>query len=259
MQAMIVAITREVSASMEACELTHVARRPIDIARAREQHAAYRACLRELGLCVIELPAEDQYPDAVFVEDPAVVVGEVAVIARSGAESRRGEAESIARELAKYRRLVWMEAPATLDGGDVMCAARTLFVGRSARTNTEGIGQLAAAVEPHGYRVQAVGVCGCLHLKSAASWLGEDTVLVHRPWVEAGAFAGMRLIDVPEREEQGANVLLVGDKVLVAAGFPRTAERIAGLGRTVRMVENSELRKAEGALTCCSLIFATEQ
>jgi dimethylargininase len=258
MQAMILAITREVSSSMEACELTHVSRQPIDIARAREQHAAYRACLRELGVCVIELPAEDQYPDAVFVEDPAVVVDEVAVIARSGAESRRGEADSIARELAKYRPLVWMDAPATLDGGDVMRAGRTLFVGRSARTNAAGIVQLAAAVEPHGYRALPVGVCGCLHLKSAASWLGEDTVLVHRPWVDAGAFAGMRLIDVPEGEEEGTNVLLVGDTVLVARGFPETAARVEVLGRNVRMVDNSELRKAEGALTCCSLIFTME-
>src|SRR5215471_15456091 len=251
MQAMIVAITREVSSSMEACELTHLARRPIDIACARAQHAAYRECLRELGLHVIALPPEDEYPDAVFVEDPAVVVDEIALIARSGAESRRGETESIARELAKYRPLVWMEAPATLDGGDVMRAGRTLFVGQSARTNAAGIRQLAAAVEPHGYRVQPVGICGCLHLKSAASWLGEDSVLVYRPWVDAAAFTGMRLIDVPEAEEQAANVLLVGDTVLVATGFPETAARVADAGRKVRAVGNSEVRKAEGALTCC--------
>ena len=240
---------------MESCELTHFKRQPIDIALARHQHAAYRDCLRDLSLRVIELPGEDAFPDAVFVEDPAIVLDEVAVIARSGAESRRGEAESIARELAKYRTLHRMEAPATLDGGDVMLAGRTLFVGHSARTNAAGIQQLAAAVEPHGYRVRPVTVEGCLHLKSAASWLGDNTVLVHRPWVDANAFAGMRVIDVPAGEESAANVLLIGDTVLVAAGFPATADRIAALGRWVRLVDNSEIRKAEGALTCCSLIF----
>jgi dimethylargininase len=255
MQAMIVAITREVSSSMESCELTHFARQPIDIARAREQHAGYRDCLRELGLEVIALPAEDQFPDAVFVEDPAIVLDEIAVVARSGAGSRRGEAESIARELARYRPLHHMQSPATLDGGDVLRAGRTLYVGHSARTNAAGIQQLAAAAESHGYRVRPVEVHGCLHLKSAASWLGDDTVLVHRQWIDAAAFAGLRLIDVPAGEEQAANVLLIGDTVLLADGFPRTAAAIAALGRRVCLVENSELRKAEGALTCCSLIF----
>jgi dimethylargininase len=257
MQAMLIAITREVSSTMEACQLTHFARQTIDTARARRQHAAYRDCLCELGLQVIALPAEDQYPDAVFVEDPAIVLDEIAVMARGGAESRRGEAESLARELAKHRPLHWMEAPATLDGGDVMRADHRLFVGHSARTNAAGIQQLAAAVEPHGYRVHPVEVHGCLHLKSAASWLGDNTVLVHRPWIDSGAFAGLHLIDAPDGEEHGANVLLVRETVIVADGFPETAARIAALGRNVRVLDNSELRKAEGALTCCSLIFQT--
>jgi dimethylargininase len=257
MQTMLMAITREVSAAMESCELTHFTRQAIDIGRAREQHAAYRECLRDLGLTVIALPAEDRYPDAVFVEDPAVVLDEIAVITRSGAESRRGEAESLARELAKYRRLHCMEPPATLDGGDVMRAGRTLYVGHSARTNAAGIQQLAAFAEPLGYRVQPVEVHGCLHLKSAASWLGDDTVLVHRPWIDAGAFIRTRLIDAPDGEKHGVNVLLVEDTVIVATGFPETATRIAALGRKIRVLDNSELRKAEGALTCCSLIFQT--
>jgi dimethylargininase len=257
MLAMQAAITREVSSTLEACELTHYIRQPIDIACAREQHAAYRGCLLDLGLRVIALQPEDEYPDAVFVEDPAIVLDEIAVIARSGAESRRGEAQSLARELAKYRPLQWMEAPATLDGGDVMCVGQTLFVGLSARTNAAGVRQLASFVETHGYRVRPVAVQGCLHLKSALSWLGDDTVLVHRPWIDASALARMRLIDTPAGEEQGTNVLLVGDTVLVANGFPETAACIAALGRKVRVVDNSELRKAEGALTCCSLIFET--
>jgi dimethylargininase len=240
---------------MEACELTHFQRQTIDIDLARAQHGAYRDCLRDLGIDVIALPAEAEFPDAVFVEDPVVVLDEVAVITRMAAESRRGEAESLARALEKHRTLGRMKAPATLDGGDVMRAGRALFVGLSARTNAAGIQQLAAEAEPFGYRVQPVEVNGCLHLKSGASYLGEDAVLAHRPWVDAGAFSGMRVLDAPDGEEWGANVLLIGDTVLVAAGFPRTAELVAKLGRQVRVLDNSELRKAEGALTCCSLIF----
>jgi dimethylargininase len=167
----------------------------------------------------------------------------------------REDLEFLARELSRRRSLRWMHPPATLDGGDVMCAGRTLYVGRSTRTNAAGIQQLAAAAEPYGYRVQPVAVEGCLHLKSAASRLGDDTVLVHRPWIDASAFTGMQLIDAPPGEEEGVNVLLIGDTVLVAGGFPATAERIAALGRQVRVLDNSEIRKAEGALTCCSLIF----
>jgi len=250
------AITREVSPSIQACELTHLGRQTIDLALARKQHAAYCDCLRELGARVITLPAEAALPDAVFVEDPAVVLDEIAIMTRMGAESRRGESDSLARELEKHRPLRWMKEPATLDGGDVMRAGRVLFVGLSARSNATGIQQLAAECEPFGYRVQPVAVQGCLHLKSAASYLGDDTVLIHRPWVDAAAFSGMRIVDVPSGEEQGANVLLIGNTAVVATGFPETADRIASLGREVKLLENSELRKAEGALTCCSLLLA---
>jgi dimethylargininase len=149
-----------------------------------------------------------------------------------------------------------MKAPATLDGGDVMRAGRTLFVGLSARTNAAGIQQLASESGRFGYRVQPVAVHGCLHLKSGVSYLGEDTVLIHRPWVDAAAFAGLKLVDVPQGEQEGANVLAINGVILVAAGFPKTARRIELLGRRVRVLDNSELRKAEGALTCCSLLLA---
>jgi dimethylargininase len=252
LQEMLTAITRAVSPSMEACELTYLERQPIDVERAREQHRAYEACLAELGVEVISLPAEADYPDAVFVEDAAVVLDEVAVMTRMGAASRRGEAESLARVLEKYRPLRWLCEPATLDGGDVMLAGKTLYVGVTARSNAAGIGQLAGAVEPFGYDVRPVVVRGCLHLKSACSYIG-DAVLVHRPWVDEAAFAGVRLVDVPE--ECGANVLSIGETVLVSAAAPCTAELLRSLGRQVRLLENSELMKAEGALTCCSLIF----
>ena len=135
-----------------------------------------------------------------------------------------------------------------------MLAGKTLFVGVTERSNAAGIGQLAAEVEPFGYHVRPVVVRGCLHLKSACSYVG-DAVLMHRPWVDEEAFAGMRLLDVPE--ECGANVLAIGETVLVPAAAPRTAELLGSFGRQVRVLDNSELMKAEGALTCCSLIFRT--
>ena len=249
---MLTAITRAVSPTIAACELTYREREPIDIARARGQHRAYEACLAELGVEVISLPAETEYPDAVFVEDPAIVLDELAVMTRLGAPTRRGESESLARVLERYRPLRRLCEPATMDGGDVMLAGKTLFVGVTERSNAAGIGQLAAEVEPFGYRVRPVVVRGCLHLKSACSFIG-DAVLVHRPWVDEAAFAGVRLVDVPE--ECGANVLGIGETVLVSSAAPRTAELLIGLGRQGRILDNSELMKAEGALTCCSLIF----
>jgi dimethylargininase len=250
-----IAITRAVSPTLNQCELTHLARQPIDIARAIEEHHAYEQALRDLGLHVISLPAEPEYPDAMFVEDPMIVLDEVAIITRPGAQSRRGEATTLARELAPYRELRHITEPATLDGGDVLLAGRTLYVGLSERTNAAGIRQLAAEVEPFHYRVCPVAVTGCLHLKSGASFVGDDTVLIHRPWVDAEAFPGLRLLDTPAGEEWATNVLLIGNTVLVAAGFPATAKLLRDLGREVVTVDITELMKAESGLTCSSLIF----
>ena len=249
------AITREVSPTLNRCELTHLERQPIDIGRAIAEHHAYQQCLRELGIDLTALPAEPGYPDAMFVEDPVVVLDEIAIVARMGAASRRGEAESLERALSPYRELRRMHEPATLDGGDVLRAGRTIYVGLSERTNAEGIQQLAAEAEPFGYRVVPVAVQGCLHLKSGASWLGDDTVLIHRPWVDAGAFHGLHLVDVPAGEEYAANVLLHENTVLVAEGFPAIAEIVTALGRKVRTLNITELMKAESGLTCSSLIF----
>jgi dimethylargininase len=252
---LLTAITREVSPTLNQCELTHLERQPIDTARATEEHHAYQQALRDLGIHVIALPAEPAYPDAMFVEDPAIVLDELAIICRTGAESRRGEAESLARALAPYRPLRYLREPATLDGGDVLRAGRRLYVGHSQRTNAAGIQQLAKEVEPFGYRVRPVEVTGCLHLKSGASWLGDDTVLVHRPWIDAGAFAGLRLLDVPSGDEAAANVLLIGNTVLVAAGYPALTDLIRSRAREVRTLDITELMKAESGLTCSSLIF----
>jgi dimethylargininase len=249
------AITRAVSPNLGKCELEYFARQPIDIARAAEQHRGYEGCLEELGLKVISLPPEPELPDSVFVEDPTVVMDEVAVMTRMGVESRRPEADSLAAALSPFRPLRRIEAPGTLEGGDVIRAGRRLFVGLSHRTNAEGIRQLAAHLEPFGYRVQPVAVQGCLHLKSACCWLGDDAMLLNRAWVEAAQFVDFRMLDVAPDEPWAANVLPVGGSVLASAAFPATHTILERAGYRVRAVDISELAKAEGALTCSSVIF----
>jgi dimethylargininase len=250
------AITRAVSPAISACELTFLDRRPIDYARAAAQHRAYEDCLRALGVRVVSLPALPELPDSVFVEDPALVLDEVAVIARPGAASRRVEADLLAAALAPFRPLARIEAPGTLEGGDVIRAGKDLYVGLSQRSNAEGIAQLAAIAGPHGYSVKAVEVRACLHLKSGACYLGRETMLANREWIDATAFAGHRILDVAE--DWAADVLAIGDVILMPAGFPKTAERLEAEGFAVRTVDVSELQKAEAGVTCMSLVFETE-
>jgi dimethylargininase len=250
---MLRAITRAVSPSLNRCELSYLERREIDVARAVEQHAGYTRCLAELGCDVITLPAERDLPDSVFVEDPAVVVDEVAVITRMGAESRRRESESLAGALAQFRPLHWMTAPATLEGGDIIRAGRTLFAGVSQRTNAEGIAQLAAAVAPFGYEVRPVEVRGCLHLKSGACHLGRGTILANREWIDAEPFRDFRILDVAE--PWASDVLALGDVVLMPAGFPKTQDLLERSGFVVRTVDVSELQKAEAGVTCMSVLL----
>jgi dimethylargininase len=255
MQYMLRAITRSVSAAMNGCELTYLARVEIDIPKATEQHRRYEECLRDLGVAVVSLPAEPELPDAIFVEDPAVVVDEVAVMTRMGAASRRKESASLAAALSPFRPIRWMQEPATLEGGDVLRAGRTLFVGLSPRTNRTGIAQLAAELEPLGYAIRPVEVHGCLHLKSACTALGARTLLANRAWCDAEAFEGFQIVDVPADEPGGANVLTIGDTAVVPVCFPGTAGMVERVGWKIRTLDISELMKAEAALTCSSLIF----
>src|ERR1039457_2928717 len=190
MQEVFTAITRSISPAMNQCELAYLPRQAIDVGRAAEQHRQYGRCLSELGVRVISLPPEPELPDSVFVEDPAVVVDEVAIMTRMGAESRRKETESLARALARFRPLRWLREPATLEGGDVMRVGARLFVGLSARTNAAGIAQLAFELKPYGYSVEAVEVRGCLHLKSACSYVGSRTILANRAMIDTVPFHG---------------------------------------------------------------------
>lgn len=252
---MTVAITRAVSPAIGRCELTHLERVPIDPARAGAQHDAYEECLRRAGCSVVRLPADPKLPDSVFVEDMAVVLDELAIIARPGAASRRAEVAAVAEALRTLRTLVPLREPATLDGGDVLRVGRTLYVGLGARTNARGAAQLEDAVAPFGYRVVGVPFAGCLHLKSAVTLAAPGVLLVQPAWVSPEAFgSGLEPVIVDPSEPHAANVLLVGGAVIQPAAFPRTRERLESRGIRVEAVDVSELAKAEGAVTCCSLL-----
>jgi len=252
---MLTAITRAVSPDLADCELTFLARREIDVAKAIEQHRGYEECLARLGVRVTRLPAEPGLPDSVFVEDTAIVLDELAVITRPGATSRQAETESIADALSEFRPLKFIQPPATIEGGDVMRVGRALFVGLSARTNSEGVSQLREIVGPYGYRVETIETTGCLHLKTGCAYLGDQTILANRNWINVQPLAGFDLINAPEDEPWAANTLTIGDTVLTPSGFPRTRALIEERGFKTQAVDISELRKAEAGLTCLSLIF----
>ncbi len=252
---MLIAITRAVSPGIVNCELTFVARQPIELAKAEEQHHAYQALLEKFGARVITLPAEPALPDSMFVEDPAIVLDELAIILPLGTETRRPEAASIAQALAKFRKLACVELPGQVEGGDVLRIGRRLFAGLSSRTNAEGIRQLALILAPHGYEVVSVAVTGCLHLKSAVTYIGRNTLLANRTWFDTKPFVGFEWMDVAAEEPHAANALAIGGTVILPASFPRTRARLEARGFHVTALDISELQKAESGLTCSSLLF----
>jgi len=192
----------------------------------------------------------------VFIEDTAMVLDELAIIARPGAESRRAETTAVAETLRAFRSLLYIEPPGTLDGGDVLRLGQTVYVGVSSRSNQAGFEQVRRVLTPYGYAVKAVEVSGCLHLKSAVTSVGENTLLVNRAWVDADAFGDVALIDVDPSEPFGGNALLVNETVIYPSGYPRTRRKLQAHGIRIQTVDVSELGKAEGGVTCCSLIFS---
>ncbi|MHB8584158.1 MAG: dimethylarginine dimethylaminohydrolase family protein, partial [Gammaproteobacteria bacterium] len=219
----------------------------------------HEALLEQLGCKLIRLPAEAELPDSVFVEDTAIVLDELAVITRPGAESRRAETASVADVLSQYRRLFQIQPPGTLDGGDVLRIGKILYVGLSNRSNREGIEQLQLILQPFGYVVNAMKLHDCLHLKSAVTQVTADTLLINRAWTDAHVFDDFQLIDVVSSEPFAANALLVGDTVIHPRAFPQTRERLEENGIQVRTVDASELAKAEGGMTCSSIIFQIKE
>lgn len=250
-----IALVRDVSPSLERCELSFQERVAIDLEQARAQHRGYVDALAGLGCTVETLPTLPENPDAVFVEDTAVVVDELAVITRPGAESRRGEVDSSAAALARHRKLAYIEAPGTLDGGDVLVVGRTVYVGLSARSSKDGVQQLRAHLKPHGYAVEGVELTGCLHLKTAVTQVAETTLLINPAWADKSAFRGVDFIDVDMGEPPAANAVRLGDTLIYPTSFPRTRERLERKGLKLRLVDMSETEKAEGGVTCCSILL----
>ena len=254
-----VAITREVSPALADCELTHLTRVPIDVDAARAQHRAYEQALADAGYTIERLSCGADMPDAVFVEDIAVVFDELAIITRPGAESRRSETPTVAAVLERYRPLHFVCAPATLDGGDVLSVGKRVFVGVSTRTNAEAVAQMRRILAPHGYTVREVAVRGCLHLKSAVTALADDLLLLNEEWAPPAAFSEFDLVSVHPNEPSAANALRLDDRIIFPMAFPGTAARLGQRGLRVVGVDASELAKAEGAVTCCSLLIHDSQ
>jgi len=250
------AITRDVSPRFNECEITHIDRSPIDVDIARSQHHAYVQALKELGCAVLELPAEAHLPDSVFVEDTAVVLPEVALITRPGADSRKPETESITHALRPYRELVFIVSPATVDGGYVLVVGKNIYVGMSTRSNQMAVDQMNNLLGKYGYKAQSVELHDCLHLKTAVTRVDDKTLLINRRWVDVENFEGYELIDADESEPFAANGLPVGDAIIFPVAFPKTGAKLKAHGYKLKPVVVDELAKAEGAVTCCSLILA---
>jgi dimethylargininase len=254
---MLTALTRPPTDAIAHCELTHLERQPIDVALAIEQQRAYERALEECGARVVSLAPEPDLPDAVFVEDTAVVLDDVAVIARPGAASRQAETESVSRVLSDFRPLVHLAEPATLDGGDVLRVGNQMFVGVSTRTNAEGIRQIGTIARRHGCETRPVPVGDCLHLKSACTHVGGGLLIVNPALVDVDLFVEFELLHVLPDEPGAANTVLVGECVMIAESFPGTADLLVRLGLDVHTVDLSELQKAEAGGSCMSILLET--
>ncbi len=255
---MTVAITRHISQRFNECEITHIDRAPIDLDLARAQHREYVHALAGLGCQVIELDEAPALPDSVFVEDTAFILDEVAVITRPGADSRKPEVQSIIPVLSAYRPLVHITEPATIDGGDVLVLGKNIYVGMSTRSNQIALGQLQSALDNYGYKVFGVELRDCLHLKTAITKVDEETILINPNWVDTSHFKDFNWIEVNAEESFAANCLPVNGSIIYPTAFPRTRALLEARGYKIQPVTVDELAKAEGAVTCCSLILAHE-
>lgn len=252
---MTIAITRKISPRFNECEVTHIERTPIDLDVARAQHEEYVNALASLGCQVIELPEEPDLPDSVFVEDTAFILPEVAVITRPGADSRKPETESIIRALSPHRPLVHVTEPGTVDGGDVLVLGKNIYIGISTRSNDSAVRQLQELLAKYGYTVTAVEMHDCLHLKTALTKVDDKTLLINPNWVDTSHFKGFDWIEVDPSEPFAANCLPVGDGIIFPTAFPKTKQRLEQKGYKIQAVNVAELAKAEGAVTCCSLVL----
>lgn len=252
---MVTALTRAVSRSIADCALSYIERQAIDPDLAAQQHRAYEDLLRQLGAEVICLPAEADLPDAVFVEDTVVVVDELAVLTIPRLSSRQPEVESMAVAIAAYRPVQRLSGEARLEGGDVLRIDRTVYVGLSRRTNEAGVEQLAAFLAPYGYQVRAVEMHDCLHLKTACTYVGNNTLLANPSWVDTAVFGKLDVVEVAPTEADAGNALLIGGALVFPEAFPVTRTALEERGFRVEPVDVSELQKAEAGVTCCSVLL----
>jgi len=248
------ALTRDVNVAMSECELTFLSRSSINVDIAIQQHQQYQSVLSEAGCDVLSVSTEPGLADSVFIEDTALVLDDLAVLCRPGAESRRAEVTGVESVLRKFRRLESIQEPGTLDGGDLLVVGKVIFAGLSTRSNSSGIDQLRNIVSDYGFSVVPVETAKCLHLKSAVSVISPGVLLINPDWIQRSIFEDYELLAVDESEAHAANALPVGDKLIYPNNFPRTADMLSARGINVAFVDVSELQKAEGAVTCCSLI-----
>ncbi len=244
-----------VSRSINSCELTYRQREKIDYHKACEQLEEYRRVLGQLDVELIGLEADDTYPDCCFVQDTAVVLDEICVMASMGAPSRAGETRTVEKLLSEYRPIKRILGPATLDGGDVVQLGKRLYVGMSKRTNALGILRFEELVAPFGYAVIPVCIDGGLHLTTGCGVVNDETVVLNPRWLDATAFKGLRQLHVSEDEPWAANTIRIKSTVCVELNSARTIELIEPYVGNVETVDISEFRKAEGSLSCLSLIF----
>jgi dimethylargininase len=251
-----VAVTRELTAAIGNCELTFLHRSAIDFAQAQQQHRDYQSALSSLGCEVVVVPAPPGLADSVFIEDTALVLDDIAVMLRPGVASRQPEVAGVAEVLQQYKPLKAIEPPGTIDGGDLLRVGNRIFAGLSTRSNQSGIQQLRDIVSDFGMTVETVETTKCLHLKSAVSEVAPGTLLINTDWISSLAFKDFEMIPVDKEETHAANALRIGKNLIYPSSFPRTMNALVNRGIDVLPVDLTELQKAEGAVTCCSLIFS---
>ena len=249
------AITGGVSRRIDACQLTHRSREEVNYEKACSQLEQYCQLLGRWGVDLMPVAASDSHPDCCFVQDTAVVLDEVCVIASMGAETRLGEVAEVEKIIAPLRKIRHILSPATLDGGDVVQFGKRLFVGLSTRTNARGIAALAEIVECFGYTVIPVVVNGGLHLTTGCGIVNDETVLLNPRWLDAFAFSGLRQLYVPEDEPWAANTIRIDNNVCLEEGALQTVDLVQPYAGNIATLDISEFRKAEGSLSCLSLIF----
>jgi len=252
---MITVVTHVPSPALQECELTFVKSEPINIAKATLEHDNYCRMLEQCGARVVRLEENILLPDSVFVEDPVIVFDEVAVLTSMGVESRRLELAALGKYFRQYRNVKQITLPARIEGGDVLKIGRRIYIGESARTNAAGIHELEKIIEPFGYEVVPVKVSGCLHLKTGCTALDANTILINSAWVDILPFSEFKIVETPQEEPFGANVLPINDTICMNDAFPETKELVVSLGYNVVSTDITEFVKAEAGLTCMSVPF----